>query len=306
MSGLFTSSHIGGARARGPAFRARRDRPEHRERQHAGLLAARDRLRRRSARSNAHGAGRGVDVVGVRAVRDLLLERRLQQELPAERREARARRRARRSSKSRSASRGRRLMARSIASSTRSRRSRRARRRPSRDRKSLLQAESLADPLPRHGRAPRPVAARHRRAGARRRSTGYQRSRAQIADVQRDASGGRRIGTAAACTCRTSSPALVRQLSELIDIDVLERDDGGVDITIGNGRALVIGDERLSAIDRRCVAAAGFAALISGGVDITGGSRPAASSAASCTRATCCCRPTRTDLDTLAYEVANR
>ncbi|MGH8514776.1 MAG: flagellar basal body protein, partial [Gammaproteobacteria bacterium] len=33
-------------------------------------------------------AGRGVDVVGVRAVRDRLLDRRLEQELPAERREA--------------------------------------------------------------------------------------------------------------------------------------------------------------------------------------------------------------------------
>src|SRR5215216_1501046 len=33
-------------------------------------------------------AGGGVDVVGVRALRDRLLDRRLQQELPAERREA--------------------------------------------------------------------------------------------------------------------------------------------------------------------------------------------------------------------------
>ena len=35
---------------------------------------------------------------------------------------------------------------------------------------------------------------------------------------------------------------LVRRLSEIIDVDVLQREDGGVDITIGNGRALVIGE----------------------------------------------------------------
>ena len=37
---------------------------------------------------SSRSAGRGVDVVGVRAVRDQLIERRLRQELPAERREA--------------------------------------------------------------------------------------------------------------------------------------------------------------------------------------------------------------------------
>jgi flagellar hook-associated protein 1 FlgK len=34
---------------------------------------------------------------------------------------------------------------------------------------------------------------------------------------------------------------LVRQLSEIVDVDVTPREDGGVDVTIGNGRALVIG-----------------------------------------------------------------
>src|ERR671919_2500599 len=38
--------------------------------------------------TDARSAGRGVDVVGIRATRDRLLERRLMQEMPAEQREA--------------------------------------------------------------------------------------------------------------------------------------------------------------------------------------------------------------------------
>jgi flagellar hook-associated protein 1 FlgK len=59
---------------------------------------------------------------------------------------------------------------------------------------------------------------------------------------------------------------LVRQLSEIIDIDALQRADGGVDITIGNGRALVIGE---NAYPLQTSTVSGVAHLFSAGVDVT-------------------------------------
>jgi flagellar hook-associated protein 1 FlgK len=62
--------------------------------------------------------------------------------------------------------------------------------------------------------------------------------------------------------------ALVRQLSELVDVDVLERPGGGMDITFGNGRALVVGD-RSYAIEAQPTAPSGLSQFMSGGHDVT-------------------------------------
>lgn len=61
---------------------------------------------------------------------------------------------------------------------------------------------------------------------------------------------------------------LLRQLSELVDVDVLDRGDGVLDITIGNGKALVLG-ETAYAIEAQPTAPYGYVALLSNGVDVT-------------------------------------
>jgi flagellar hook-associated protein 1 len=60
---------------------------------------------------------------------------------------------------------------------------------------------------------------------------------------------------------------LVRQLAELTDIGVLERADGGVDIDIAEGRALVVGESSYALTTQ--ASGAGQHAIATGGVDIT-------------------------------------
>jgi flagellar hook-associated protein 1 FlgK len=61
---------------------------------------------------------------------------------------------------------------------------------------------------------------------------------------------------------------LLRQLSEIADIDVLQNNIGGVDVTIGSGRALVIANQ---AYEVQAVSApiTGLAEVVSGGRTIT-------------------------------------
>jgi flagellar hook-associated protein 1 len=61
---------------------------------------------------------------------------------------------------------------------------------------------------------------------------------------------------------------LLRSLNTLVNVDVVERSDGSMDITVGSGRALVIGDEtyRLEAVSQP---PNGFAAVEAAGMDIT-------------------------------------
>ena len=61
---------------------------------------------------------------------------------------------------------------------------------------------------------------------------------------------------------------LLRNLNTLVNVDVVNRSDGGVDITVGSGRALVIGDEtyRLEAVSQP---PSGWAGVEAGGMDIT-------------------------------------
>jgi flagellar hook-associated protein 1 FlgK len=61
---------------------------------------------------------------------------------------------------------------------------------------------------------------------------------------------------------------VIRELSTLVDIDVLERPEGGLDVTIGNGRALVIAGEAY-AVEAVAGPPNGLSAIESGGRVIT-------------------------------------
>jgi flagellar hook-associated protein 1 FlgK len=67
---------------------------------------------------------------------------------------------------------------------------------------------------------------------------------------------------------RDQQASLVRQLSELVDVHALDRGDGVLDITIGNGKPLVMG-ETAYAITAQSTPPSGYVALVSGGVDVT-------------------------------------
>jgi flagellar hook-associated protein 1 FlgK len=69
-------------------------------------------------------------------------------------------------------------------------------------------------------------------------------------------------------TLEDEQAQLLRRLSELADVHVISRADGGVDVAIGNGRPLVLAENvyRLQVT----TAAGGFASLSSQGVDVTG------------------------------------
>jgi flagellar hook-associated protein 1 FlgK len=97
---------------------------------------------------------------------------------------------------------------------------------------------------------------------------------------------------------------LLRSLNNLVNVDVVARSDGGVDITVGSGRALVIGDEtyRLDAVSQP---PNGLAAVQAGGMDITselrGGRLVGAIQARDVN-----IPDYLTRLDTIAYELVNQ
>jgi flagellar hook-associated protein 1 FlgK len=187
---------------------------------------------------NNRSPGRGVDVVGVRAMRDMLIERRLLQELPAERRQH------------------------AIA-----------------DQLHIVET-ALGDPgssiderltrlfdaFSQLAESPTSAVARQEvllqgqaisssfrnmvdRFETSQRDTDN-KIRAAVEDVtslaQRIAalnvSIGKSGGTGASLHLQDEQQLLVRELSAILDVDVLERGDGGVDISYGNGRSLVIGE----------------------------------------------------------------
>jgi flagellar hook-associated protein 1 len=79
------------------------------------------------------------------------------------------------------------------------------------------------------------------------------------------------IGKAAggdAETLRDQLGIAVKALSGLADVTVLQRADGGADVSIGIGRALVIGDQTY-AVGIGSAGISGLATVTSGGVDIT-------------------------------------
>lgn len=73
----------------------------------------------------------------------------------------------------------------------------------------------------------------------------------------------------AALTPRDEQQLLVKQLSELVDVTVLQREDGGIDVSIGNGRPLVVGVTSYQ-VNGAATLAGGLTELTLGGFSITG------------------------------------
>jgi flagellar hook-associated protein 1 FlgK len=61
---------------------------------------------------------------------------------------------------------------------------------------------------------------------------------------------------------------LVRQLSELVDVQVLDRPEGGIDVSLGNGRPVVVGQTTYE-VSVQSAPPAGYATLSVDGADIT-------------------------------------
>jgi flagellar hook-associated protein 1 len=61
---------------------------------------------------------------------------------------------------------------------------------------------------------------------------------------------------------------LVRQLSELVDVNVVTRPEGGVDVSIGSGRPLVVGNTQYD-VSADSAPPSGYAALTVNGTDVT-------------------------------------
>jgi flagellar hook-associated protein 1 FlgK len=208
-------------------------------------------------------AGRGVDVVALRSARDLMIERRLQQEVPAERREGAladvlgvVEVALGKPGESIDGALDRFFDAFSNLSQSPS--SSVARQ------EVLLQAESLADTF--RDMADRlAVSQRDTDAQVVSAAQDINDLASQIAKINETIA---RTGESAGgiLSLQDEQSVLVRQLSEIVDIDVLQRADGGVDITIGNGRALVIGENGYQV---QTSAVAGVNHIFSAGVDIT-------------------------------------
>jgi flagellar hook-associated protein 1 FlgK len=207
-------------------------------------------------------AGRGVDVVGVRAVRDQLIERRLRQELPAERREAAVADALSvvevalgKPGESLDAAMNRYFDAFSTLSQA-----------PSSSvvrQEVLLQGESVSAAF-RDMSARIALSQRETDGRVRALTTDVTDLAAQIAkinqSIQKIADPGSKLHL------QDQQGELVRKLSAIIDVDALQRDDGGVDITIGNGRALVIGENDYALTTS---AVGGVTHVFSAGVDVT-------------------------------------
>ena len=207
-------------------------------------------------------AGRGVDVVGVRAVRDQMIERRLRQELPAERREAAVADALSvvevalgKPGESLDAAMNRYFDAFSTLSQSPS--SSVARQ------EVLLQGESVAAAFrDMSGRIA--LSQRETDGGVRALTADVTALAEQIAkineSIQKIADPGSKLHL------QDQQGELVRKLSAIIDVDALQREDGGVDITIGNGRALVIGENDYALTTS---AVGGMTHVFSAGVDVT-------------------------------------
>jgi flagellar hook-associated protein 1 FlgK len=189
------------------------------------------------AADGAGSAGRGVNVVGIRALRDSLLETRLQQEVPAHERQA-AMHTALTVVEAALGDPGSSIdtnlenffdaysrLAESPVSAT-------ARQ------DVLLQADNVAGAF-------RNMAARFETS----RRDADRQVRAVAEDVnalaEQIAALNQSIASSptpeASLHLRDDQAQLVRQLSEVIDIHVLDRTEGGVDISVGNGRPIVVG-----------------------------------------------------------------
>ena len=242
MSDLFTSLTFGRPRARRPALRARRRRPEHRQRQHARLFAPRHRPVAACRRPRSQRRPRRDRRRHSRAARPAARAPAAQRDLRPS--ASKPRWPTRSASWKLAARQGRHVDRRRACrpSSTRSRRWPRTRPRRWRGNEVRCRATALAARLPQHGGRSRSRPARRRRAGraalvdeinnlvgADRRAQPDDRHR-RSAETALHASDEQGASGAPARPSRSTSTSL-------------DRDDGGVDITIGNGRPLVVGDD---------------------------------------------------------------
>jgi flagellar hook-associated protein 1 FlgK len=208
-------------------------------------------------------AGSGVDVSGVRALRDRLLESRIHREVPAESREAAVASALSivetalgKSGKSLDASLD--TFFNSFANLAEDPTSANARR------EVVLQGQSLAETF-------RDMAGRLDLA----RLDADRNARALAEDVNsltdRIAALNSSIANVAddvSLHARDEQSNLVRQLAELVEISVLERQDGGIDINVGQGRPLVVGTTQYT-LDVSSTAPLGLAAFAVNGTTIT-------------------------------------
>jgi flagellar hook-associated protein 1 FlgK len=216
------------------------------------------------APDGAGTAGRGVNVVGVRALRDRLLETRLQQEIPAQHREV-AMAGALSVVESALGTPGSsidkslqnfydafsRLAEAPVSATVRQ--------------DVLLQAGALADSF-------RNMAGRLDSA----RTDADRQVRGNVEEINSLTTQIRALNESIAGSpslesslhLRDDQAQLVRQLSELVDIDVLDRREGGVDITVGNGRPLVIGQTQYD-VTATNTPPAGYATLGVNGTTVT-------------------------------------
>ncbi len=82
--------------------------------------------------------------------------------------------------------------------------------------------------------------------------------------------GGRGQADPESMPLRDEQREAIKELAELIDISVIDREDGGFDINFGNGRPLVLGSVAYT-IDVASAPPNGYAALSSQGTPVTGG-----------------------------------
>lgn len=244
-------------------------------------------------------AGRGVDVAGIRSLRDRLLDRRLQQELPAEQRQTAIAEQLSivetslglpgqsiDASMDRFFSAFANLADEPVSAVARN--------------EVLLQGQTMAADF--RGMAERLDLAR---------GDADTHVKSAVEDINslitQIAALNTSIGAAsleATLHVRDQQNQLVRELSELIDVKIMERQDGGVDLSIGSGRPIVVGSTTYS-LTATPAAPSGLVALTLGGntitSEITGG------------RIGGMLRVRDTDipayqakLDTIAYEMATR
>jgi flagellar hook-associated protein 1 FlgK len=208
-------------------------------------------------------AGRGVDVAGIRALRDRLLERRLGQEISAEQRET-------------AIATGLSIVETALGTAGRSidgsldsffsafsTLADDPTSSPNRQ-EVLLQGQALAAAF-------RNMASRFET--ARRDTDGDIRSTVEHINSLTD-----RIAALNASMGAQPSPSslhlqdeqaqLVRELSELVNITTIDRPEGGVDISTGNGRPLVVGSTGYD-LTATPVAPSGYSSITAGGMTIT-------------------------------------
>ena len=245
--------------------------------------------------------GNGVEITGLRATRDMRLERRLQQERPAEQRElaisqslAVVETIVGKPGESIDAALGKffdaagRLAADPTSAITRQ--------------EVATQGTTLASEF--HDMASRLAQARRDTDASVRDGVTQVNALAQrIAKL--NASFGVAAGVEGATeTLRDEIGVALKSLSSLIDISTIPRADGGVDVTFGNGHPLVL-DDNVYSLDVTSTAPNGFAALLSGGTDVT--SQVTGGSIGGLLKTRDVLMPGYADtLDTLAYTVINQ